>query len=390
MIRDKYQFNAGLMLQPQSSHFIQKYQGVDADTTRSVVNFTPTLDFRYRFSKVSNLRINYRGSTSQPSMSNLLDITDDSDPLNISMGNPGLKPSFTNNLFADYNNYIQNHYQFMAFRASFQTTRNSISSKVTYDETTGGRTTRPENINGNWNMSLGGMYSVAVDTAGCWNINNDFNMSYRNQVGYVNLNRNADSQKSTTKTLGISERLAASYRNDWLEIELNGALSYDHSRNPLQTQGNLDTWQFSYGGTVDVTCPWGTRISTNLNQRSRRGYNDNSMNTNELIWNAQISQSFLRGKPLTVMIQLYDILDNQSNFSRSVSAMSRNDTEYNAINSYAMLHVVYRLNLFGGKQARQEMRNGGRGRDSRGPMGPPGGHGGGGKPMRMGNSRPMM
>ena len=53
------------------------------------------------------------------------------------------------------------------------------------------------------------------------------------------------------------------------------------------------------------------------------------------------------------MLQFYDLLHQQSTFSRAISATSRTDTEYNAINSYAMLHVVYRLNLFGGKQARQ-------------------------------------
>ena len=83
-IHEKYNFNVGVMFQPQSSKFIQDYQGVYVDTTRTVFNVTPTLDFRYRFSKVSNLRINYRGTTSQPSMSQLLDICDDSDPLNIS------------------------------------------------------------------------------------------------------------------------------------------------------------------------------------------------------------------------------------------------------------------------------------------------------------------
>lgn len=390
MIRQKYQLNAGVLVQPQSSHFIQKYQGVDADTTRTVVNVTPTLDFRYRFNDVSSLRINYRGTTSQPSMSNLLDITDDSDPLNISMGNPGLKPSFTNNFFGFYNNYIQNHYQMIAAHASFSATRNSISSKVTYDETTGGRTTRPENINGNWNMSLGAMYNVAIDTAGVWNISTDGRLSYDNAVGYVSLNQTSDSQKSTTKTLNLNERLAASYRKDWLEVELDGSFSYNHSRNPLQSQGNLDTWQFAYGGTVYVTCPWGTSISTDLHQNSRRGYNDNSMNTNELVWNAQVSQSFLKGKSLTVMLQFYDILDNQSNFSRTINAMQRSDTEYNAINSYAMLHVVYRLNLFGTKQSRREMREGGRRPDFGGPGGPGGPGGGGGRPMRVGGGRPTM
>ena len=98
VIREKYRLNVGVMVQPQKTRFIQRYQGINTDTVRNVVNVTPTLDFRYRFSKLSNLRINYRGTTSQPSMTDLLDIRDDSDPLNITMGNPGLKPSFTNTL----------------------------------------------------------------------------------------------------------------------------------------------------------------------------------------------------------------------------------------------------------------------------------------------------
>lgn len=58
------------------------------DTTRSVFNFAPNIDFRYRFSKVSQLRFNYRGRTAQPSMENLLPIVDNSNPLNIRVGNP--------------------------------------------------------------------------------------------------------------------------------------------------------------------------------------------------------------------------------------------------------------------------------------------------------------
>ena len=105
------------------------------------------------------------------------------------------------------------------------------------------------------------------------------------------------------------------------------------------------------------------------------------MNTDEFVWNAQLSQGFLKGKPLTVMLQFYDLLHQQSTFSRAISSVSRTDTEYNAINSYAMLHVVYRMNLFGGKDARKENRGEGlggrpdfRGRPFNGsgrPMGPP-------------------
>ena len=352
-IRQKYNLNFGVMVQPQQSKYIQDYQGVHVDTVRNVVNVSPTLDFRYRFSKMSNLRINYRGTTSQPSISQLLDITDNSDPLNISMGNPGLKPSFTQNFRLFYNNFVQNHNKGIMTFINFSTTNNSISNKVTYDETTGGRITRPENINGNWNAMGAFMFNCSIDSAGVWNINTDTNLGYNNYVSYLSLDKQSDSQKNTTRSTIWRERLSFSYRNDWAEFSLDGTLTYNKAKNKLQPNSNLETWQFSYGPSMTLTAPWGTSLNTSLSINSRRGYNDSSMNTDEFVWNAQLSQSFLKGKPLTIMLQFYDLLRQQSTFSRAISATSRTDTEYNAINSYAMLHVIYRLNLFGGKQARQ-------------------------------------
>ena len=379
-VRQKYNLNFGVMIQPQRSKYIQDYQGLHVDTVRTVTNFSPTLDFRYRFSKMSNLRINYRGTTSQPSISQLLDITDNSDPLNISMGNPGLKPSFTQNFRLFYNNFVQNHNKGVMTFVNFSTTNNSISNKVTYDEKTGGRITRPENINGNWNVMGAVMFNCSIDSAGVWNVNTDTNLGYNNYVSYLSLNQGEDAQKNTTKNLTWRERLSMSYRNDWLEVSLDGTLTYNKAKNKLQPTSNLNTWQFSYGPSFTFTAPWGTSLNSSLSISSRRGYSDSSMNTDEFVWNAQLSQSFLKGSPLTVMLQFYDILRQQSTFSRAISSLARTDTEYNAINSYAMLHVVYRLNLFGGKQARQDAK-GGPGDGPRpnfggrpfygGPMGPP-------------------
>ncbi len=373
IVRKAYNFNVGFQVLPQKSHFIQDYQGVHADTTRTVTNITPTLDFRWKKSATGQLRFTYRGRTQQPSMTDLLDIVDDSNPLRITRGNPGLKPSFTQNFQLFYNDYFQKHQRAVMTFVNFSTTSNSVANKSTYNSETGGTITRPENINGNWNGNLGFMFNTAVDSAAYFNVNTFTNLSYNHNVGYVSINNISDSQESVTNSLGINERLAASYRNDWLEIELNGSLNYTRSRSELQPNNDLDTWQFSYGGMVGITCPWGTSLTTNLNMQSRRGYADNSMNTNELIWNAQLSQSFLRGNALTVSLQLYDILHQQSTFSRTITAMSRNDVEYNAITSYGMLHVIYRLNIFGG--------GGGFGfggpRGGRGGNGPRGGFGGG-------------
>ena len=380
-VRQKYNLNFGVMIQPQRSKFIQDYQGKYVDTVRTVTNVSPTLDFRYRFSKMSNLRVNYRGTTSQPSISQLLDITDNSDPLNISKGNPGLKPSFTQNFRLFYNNFVQNHNKGVMTYINFSTTSNSISNKVTYDETTGGRITRPENINGNWNVMGAFMFNCSIDSAGVWNINTDTNLGYNHYVSYLSLDKSQDSQKNTTQNTTWNERLSLSYRNDWLELSLDGTLAYNHAKNKLQPNSNLDTWQFSYGPSMTLTAPWGTSLNTSLSCSSRRGYSDASMNTDEFVWNAQLSQGFLKGKPLTVMLQFYDLLHQQSTFSRAISSVSRTDTEYNAINSYAMLHVVYRMNLFGGKDARKGNREEGpggrpdfRGRPFNGmgrPMGPP-------------------
>ena len=222
------------------------------------------------------------------------------------------------------------------------------------------------------------MFNTAIDSAAYFNVNTFTTLRYNNSVGYVSVDRNASSEKSTTRSTTISERLSGSYRNQWLEFELNGSLEYLHARSELQSNNNLDTWTFSYGASVMLTAPWGTQISTGMNMNSRRGYNDESMNTNELIWNAQISQSFLRNNALTLTFQMYDILHEQSTFSRTVSAMQRSDTEYNAITNYAMLHVIYRLNLFGGKAGRQGMRGPGGPGGFGGPGGGRGGRGGGG------------
>ncbi len=348
-IRDNYNFNIGAEFQPQHTSFRQRYLGVSTDTTRNVVNISPTINFRYYFSKQHQLRLNYRGTTSQPSMSDMISITDNSDPLNVTLGNPGLKPSFANNLYFNYNNYIEKRNQVIELHGQMTATRNAVTRRVTYDAVTGGRTTRPENINGNWNMSVGGMYNISLDASGKWNVNSGTDYSYNHYAGLASVSQDASSERNITKSNSVNERLAGSFRNDWIEIELDGTLNYTASKNHLQPSANLNTRGISYGASTTISCPWGMSFSSDIHMKSRRGYNDASLNTNELVWNAQVAQSFLKGKKLTLSLQWYDILDKQSNLSRVISDMERKDTEYNAVNSYAMLHVIYRFNVFGTK-----------------------------------------
>ena len=363
---EKYDYNIGFLIQPQHSNFIQDYRGKYVDTVRTVTNLTPTFDFHYKFNDQSNLWIHYRGDTRQPEMSQLLDITDDSNPLYITKGNPGLKPQFTNSLNAYFNTYIVRYKRSIVAYVNYRHIRNSISNMVRYDPATGGSISRPENINGNWNINGGFTFNTALDSTAHWNVGTDTRLRYNHFVSYV-AQQQADAAKNTTRTTNINQRLTAGYRNDWLEVTLDGNINYQHSRNELQPNANLDTWQFNYGGQFLVRLPWDFEVSMNMHERSRRGYNDASMNTNEFIWNGQVSKSFLKNKSLVVALNYYDLLGQQSNYERWVNATSRTDTQYNSVNSYAMLHVRYRLNMFGGKidtQGRYDKKWGNR--DNRG------------------------
>ena len=372
-IRDTYDFNVGVQIIPQTSEYTQRYLGVDTIVNRTVTNWSPTANFRWRPTQQGSLQFQYRGNTSQPSIDQLLVINDDTNPMNKTTGNPDLKPSFTQSFNLRFNNYIMNHQRMINANLNFSTTMNSIANVVRFTDI-GGQESRPENINGNWNAGGNFMWNSAIDSLGYFTYNVSVNENFNHRVGFVADRQTMETKRNSTNQNNLGGRLGFGYRNDWFELELNGSVNYNQTRNKLQPQSNLDTWTYSYGANSTIYLPWGTQITTDISMNSRRGYDDASMNTNELIWNGQISQSLLRGKPLTLSLQFYDILGQQSNFSTTISAMARTDNEYNAINSYIMFRASYRLNFFGTRASRRGMMGG---------MGMPMG----GMPMGGGNGR---
>lgn len=376
-IRPKYQLNVGMSFQPQNSTLSYKKGDYMIDTTRTVFNFAPNMDLRFRFSKVSQLRFTYRGRSNQPTMENLLPITDNSNPLNIHMGNPGLKPSFAHTMRLFYNTYNAEKQRGIMTHFSFTATQNSISNSTRYNEETGGLITRPENINGNWNAFGMFGFNTALKNKK-YTINTFTNVNYQNNVAFLYNQDTKNNDRNTSTGLTLGERVTGSYRNDWFEFSLNGSINYTAERNKLRPENNQEPYTYSYGASTNITMPWKMTLATNIANQSRRGYRDSSMNRDELIWNAQLAQSLLKGAA-TVSFEVYDILRQQSNISRSLSADMRSVSEYNGINSYCMVHFIYRLNIFGSKAAREKMMNSGR-RGFGGPGRGPGGGFGGGHP----------
>ena len=351
-VREKYNFSIGLDFLPQRTTLNYKYMGREyPEITRNVFNVAPRVNLRWNFDKQTNLHVRYNGRTRQPSMTNLLDITDDSNPLVITKGNPGLKPSFTHNVFANFNSYKVEQQRGIYSWLWFNATRNSIDNKTTYDNTTGVRTTMPMNINGNWNGGGGVGFNTGLGKQKLFNVGLDLGGDYTRRVGFYNNDfEGGDADlKSIRKSINLNTGLDFSYRKDQLSVMLNGRLDYTNSKNDLNPMGNMNTYDFSYGAELEWTAPWGTSISTDIGMSSRRGYSSTEMNTNELLWNAQVSHSFFRGRALTVMLEVNDILGQQTNISRTIDALMRTDSRHNAIYQYGMLRIVYRFNILGGK-----------------------------------------
>lgn len=345
--------SAGVRIEMQNQKMVYQYQGLDTIASRNFSRISPTLNARFRFTKQHTLRLTYRGNTSQPEMTDLFNLTDNSNPLNIREGNPNLKPSFTNNFNADYNNFFTATSQTLFGRFSFSNTLNSISNRTEYNEETGGQTTRPENINGNWNLSG----NIGFNTPLGWDkltLNTNTSGSLSHHVSYIYQNRKT--MKNLVKQSSLGENMSITLRLNNFDIRANGRITWSKSTSDIVEASNQNTFNFHYGLSSSGNFENGFGFSTDIGMSSRRGYSSASMNTNELIWNAQVSYRFLKNRLATLSLQAFDILHRRSNISRSISAYSRSDSETNSVNSYVMAHFIYRINMFGSREARQNLR----------------------------------
>jgi hypothetical protein len=377
-------FNLGVNWQPQRTEMDYAKGVVDTSVVRKIQNWAPRFNVRWKISNTSQLRVRYNGSMSQPSMTNLIEVMDNSNPLYVSTGNAGLKSSWTDRFNLDYNNYITEKQMGWNINGWVNLNRRTISNATIYDTESGISYSRPMNIDGGWNAGTWMGFNTAIDKGKHFNFNWNQNLNYSRNVGYISsdldaqakqyvtgvvdmnglfdyMERNSLLKKATTRSTSIGENVRFNYRNDLIEVGVNSGMNYQHARNDMQKNGNRDTWSFSYGGNVVINTPWNLQFSSDISQQSRRGYDDASMNTNELIWNAQISQTFLKSKNATVSVQWNDILRQRSSISRNYSATNRSDTWTNAIHSYVMVHLIYRFNRLGNKEARQAGFNGGQG-----------------------------
>jgi hypothetical protein len=126
------------------------------------------------------------------------------------------------------------------------------------------------------------------------------------------------------------------------QIGFTNTFSLSHYTGSRSDFNSFNANEFQYGLTAIVKLPFNMELSTDITEYVQRGYNDASMNTQELVWNARLSKSLLK-ESLILSLDGFDILGNLSNISFSVNGQGRTETWINSIPRYAMFHVVYRF-----------------------------------------------
>lgn len=327
----------GLALVPQMSKSIF-LDNADKNIDRWVWNYAPFLRYRYKFSKQSSIQVNYRGQSSQPSMTQLQPVLDISNPTNQIQGNPNLDPSFNHNLMVRYQNFSMESQRSVMLMANIQMTQNAIISATQMYEN-GSRLTRYINVNGVWNGRLMNMFSMPFRNKK-WSFSNHIFTNASRTIGYNN------NQKNTSLTFMVSENPGITFRPDNFELELRPRYSLQTTHNTVQVQGNQTV--HSYGGRFDGSyyTSWGLTLQTDINYSATSGYAA-GYNTRTWLWNATLSQQFLKSKSLTLAVKVFDLLNQRSNIRRTVTANYIDDIEYNSLTRYFMVTLSYRFNSFG-------------------------------------------
>ncbi|MCH5236044.1 MAG: TonB-dependent receptor [Muribaculaceae bacterium] len=375
---------AGLLFSPSSSASRDLINDARNIPTRWVWNVSPYANIRVKFNSSSSLRANYRARTSQPSISQLQPVPDVSDPLNIKIGNPELKPTFTQNVGINFNNFNAEKQRSLMVMLNASYSLNTIVSRTVTDSETGGRTTTYSNVNGNTNLFFMGMYTGPFSNTK-WRFNARFNSRYSSTPGYINGEFNRSDNITLSPSAGIT------FSSDIFQASLNPNYSFNTVINSLPQQNNRKIHSYGFSADASLYLPFGLDVSTDLNFAANSGYTT-GYNINQWLWNAQLSYSFLKDKSLTFSVKAYDLLHQKKNISRSVTANAIVDSEYNDLTRYVLFSLTWSFNslkkkdkgpsgeeeLFMGPppgQDRPQGRQSGEGRQRR--MGPPPGMGGG-------------
>ena len=339
------QFNVGLTIPVEIHRDRMSYVRNDLDTTlvRRVGLFQAQATIEYKKGYANKIELNYQLRTQAPDQTDLLDWRDDADPLNVRLGNPWLRNTrfHTTQLYMKKYNSRKRRNTYASLR--WNVVESALSQSVRYDAGTGRRTYRPENVSGNW--SLDGEFTLTqpFGPKRRFRLTNETALRYNHNVDLTG--EGLSVERSVVRWLSAGETLRGEYRQKSWRVSGRLGVDWLTANSARESFETVSTTNWTAGVAGQVTLPLDIELATDVTLYARRGYSDASMNTTDWVWNARLSRSFLKGKPLTVSLEGFDLLHSLDNVTRTLNAQGRTETRRNVLPNYVMLHLSYRFNL---------------------------------------------
>ncbi|WP_128543962.1 outer membrane beta-barrel family protein [Larkinella soli] len=341
----RLKFTYALGLDLQVANLRSDNRSRDSVLNRQFTNLLPNALFTYTFARNRSLRINYRSRINAPSVSQLQPVPDNTNPLNIRIGNPNLKPEYIHAVSLMYNTFQQTTFRsfFAALNAS--RTDNRIVSATTFDNR-GAQTTRPVNTDGNY--SLNGFMGIGRRIRPLKaNLNFNTNVAYNRNNSFVNRQLNRSDNWTVGQGVGLSSNF-----NEKLEFSVGGNVNYQTARYSLQSSQNTEFFNKSLTADVYYQLPFRFFVTSDMVWNNYSGKSAGAVQ-NFALWNAAIARQLFKNRQGELRLQVYDLLNQNRSINRNVTEIYTEEIRSRVLNRYFMISFTYNLRRFGSPAGRR-------------------------------------
>ena len=279
-----------------------------------------------------------------PTLLATADYRNDSDPLNIRLGNKDLRNLHHYDVEANVTLNGEKE-QTISLSANYHRTDNQVAYALIFDKTTGASIIYPTSVNGNWNTKFEVEFKRALDKANKILFSNNFSTNYNHSVDMASIAGSTESQRSIVNNWEFGDELKVNYRlNDNYEFTFHTGGKYYLINSERVGFEKIKASDYNIGLNAQIVLPWELQLTTDMTMFARRGYQQTEMNTTDWIWNVQLARTFLKGH-LIAKLQGFDLLQQLSNTRYVINSQGRTESWNNSIPRYVMLSLAWKFNI---------------------------------------------
>ena len=305
---------------------------------------------RINISKTENLRIFYRSSANIPSGNDLNYILDNSNPIQLSIGNPNLNQSISHRVFFRYQKTDAEKANLFYANVGLTYTNNYIGT-ATYlpgseaailselDISRSAQLSQRVNLDGYWSSNGYITYGLPLMKLKS-NLNLGLNASYIRRPGLINDDYNYSNNTNAGFNIGLSSNFS-----DQLDFNISSKTSYNWVVNTIQEQ--LDANFINQYTTFKFAWVLKEKLVTrsNITHQYFSGLSDN-LNQSFFLWSASLGLKVLKDQQGELAIEVFDILNQNQAIVRNVTEVYYEDVQSNVLQQFFMLSFTYNFKNF--------------------------------------------